>query len=636
MNQDKKNPRAPKSVRCPCRAQKNSISVRGYMNRLGVSDSEKWNPPLYFHPNQVLSTIEKTDSICNADEFNGGIIAGKNTYSYDAHTYHTKVPPQGIEILIEHFTKENDVVLDPFCGSGMTGVAATKVNRQVILSDLSPAATFIAYNYIISIDPEIYLNKVKDLLISAEELERFLYNTTCKKCGKKVPMLYEVWSFGVICPHCEKEFIIWDVARDEKDTVKESKIKKEFACPLCNTQLLKRSLKRTKLYPVQIGYKCCNNGMKEHVKTPDQEDVDRYNDILNSEIPYWYPKNKFLIGVNTKQPISAGLDSIDKLYTKRALFAYSYLWDKSSQIKNYNLRSKMLFTLTSLYQRITLLSEFRFWGGSGNIANLNVPSIINEQNVFKTFLRKAKTIYPFLQERSIVKNKHLYISTQSACNLFHIQDQSVDYVFTDPPFGANINYSEMNFLWESWLQKYTNNEEEAIINKYQHKSFREYELLLTRAFLEINRVLKKNSWFTVMFHNSSEKVWQCLQQAIKNSGFSVISAQTFDKKHGTFKQFVSKNAVGYDLTLHCKKRQNDLNFLTNTNLKKSVENFIDKVKANMSNYKITYLHVNRDDEIDYRKMYSEWIIHEIKTSEIDLSYEGFRVLAEAAIFGGTK
>ena len=82
------------------------------------------------------------------------IIAGKNTYVYDAHTYHTKVPPEGIELLIQHFTDEGDVVLDPFCGSGMTGIAAQRQKRNVLLCDLSPAATFIATNMNTPIDAE--------------------------------------------------------------------------------------------------------------------------------------------------------------------------------------------------------------------------------------------------------------------------------------------------------------------------------------------------------------------------------------------------------------------------------------------------------------------------------------------------
>src|SRR6218665_2767225 len=92
----------------------------------------------------------KTDN--DSTSFLTNIIAGKNTYVYDAHTYHTKVPPEGIKELIRHYTKEKEIVLDPFCGSGMTGIAALELNRKSILSDLSPAAVFIASNLTTPID----------------------------------------------------------------------------------------------------------------------------------------------------------------------------------------------------------------------------------------------------------------------------------------------------------------------------------------------------------------------------------------------------------------------------------------------------------------------------------------------------
>src|SRR3954471_20410916 len=56
--------------------------------------------------------------------FAADIKEGKNDPIYNAHSYHTKVPPRSIIPYILHYTKPGDLVLDPFCGSGMTGVAA--------------------------------------------------------------------------------------------------------------------------------------------------------------------------------------------------------------------------------------------------------------------------------------------------------------------------------------------------------------------------------------------------------------------------------------------------------------------------------------------------------------------------------
>ncbi len=175
----------------------------------------------------------------------------------------------------------------------------------------------------------------------------------------------------------------------------------------------------------------------------------------------WYPTDAFPEGVNTRQPIAAGITSVDKAYTTRALWMMAYLWQKAQEFPDPLIRSKLQFTLTSLYQRVTLFSEFRFWGGSGNTANFNVPAIINEQNVIAAFERKAKTIAWYLREER-PDLPQAQVSTQSACHLTQLSDKSVDYIFTDPPFGGNINYSEMNFLWESWLRTHTDCTEEAV------------------------------------------------------------------------------------------------------------------------------------------------------------------------------
>jgi hypothetical protein len=290
-----------------------------------LQNTENWDPPLYITKEVDIANISFNNEIHCYEPFTKNIETGKNTYTYDAHTYHTKVPPQGIEEIIKHYTHENGVVCDPFCGSGMTGVAATNVNRQTILSDISPAAAFIAYNYLSGIDPEKYMHSVCDIINNLSELNNVLYHIKREKCGKITPILYQVWSYGVLCPFCNEEFVLWDVARDENNNIKESKILAEFNYPHCSKHLIKRNLKRTTLHPVQIGYRCCVNSLKKMTKKPDEDDLNNIKIINDMPINTWYPDNEFQEGINTRQVISAGITSIDKLYIKRALIAYSSL-----------------------------------------------------------------------------------------------------------------------------------------------------------------------------------------------------------------------------------------------------------------------------------------------------------------------
>ncbi len=563
------------------------------------------------------------------------VVAGKNSYVYDAHTYHTKVPPEGIEKLIEHYTRPGDVVFDPFCGSGMTGVAAANLERKSILVDLSPAATFIAYNLLTPVDHRAYMDAVYAVLDMGSDLEKELYATACRECGTRVPMLYTVWSFAVVCSTCRGEFILWDVARDERASVRESKILRQFDCPHCGRHLRKRGLQRKHREPVLVGYQCCGSRQKEATAPPDSADMARLELIEQQGVPkaLWYPTTSFPEGVNTNQAIRAGITSVDRAYTTRALWAMAYLWDKACRWKDPAIRSKLLFTLTSLYQRVTLFSEFRFWGGSGNTANYNVPAIANEQNVFRAFERKARTISWYLASCSQASSG-FRISTQSACNVPQLPDESVDFVFTDPPFGGNINYSEMNLLWESWLQSFTDDSEEIIVNRYQRKGIDDYRGLLERAFFEMRRVLKANGWMCVVFHNSSAKVWHALRTALHDAGLAIEGTQTFDKKHGTFKQFVSDNAVGYDLVLHCRKAEVGSRRTAEPEVllsRKSALRFVTAALCRRpENYRVHYQHVNRQDEVDYRRLYSEWLAASVKSSQALLGFEEFREIVSQA------
>jgi hypothetical protein len=600
----------------------------------GSPEGAEGSPSLYLAPNPHWGDFCAPGSPVKevAKPYLKSITAGKNTYVYDAHTYHTKVPPQGIELLIEYYTRPGDVVLDPFCGSGMTGVAATQRGRKALLSDLSPAAAFIAFHLNTPIDPSAYLRAVQGVLEDARDLEESLYNTPCRRCGQLTPMLYMVWSYGMICDHCDREFILWDVARDERPRVRDSKIKSEFDCPHCGRGIKKRGLKKTRRHPVSVGYKCCERGLKETTAQLCEHDLLTLKKIETSGVPkeLWYPTAGFPDGVNTRQPVAAGITTVDKAYTPRALWAMAHLWDRSSKWADPEVRSKLLFTLTSLYQRVTVFSEFRFWGGSGNTANYNVPSIMNEQNVFRAFARKANTISWYFKSTSTAP-RPVQVSVQSACHLTQIPDGAVDYIFTDPPFGGNINYSEMNFLWESWLRAYTQNAEEAIINKVQKKGFDEYGRLLTEAFSEMRRVLKDRGWLTVVFHNSSDRVWNALQTAIQGAGFAVRGTQTFDKEHGTFKQFVSDNAVGYDLVLHCQKSASSpaLEQQDHEETLQAAATFIrEAVQQSPQKYIVKYLHVARGDEFDYRRLYADWLAGALPQSLVGLSFEQFRALAD--------
>jgi len=211
-----------------------------------------------------------------------------------------------------------------------------------------------------------------------------------------------------------------------------------------------------------------------------------------------------------------------------------------------------------------------------------------------------------------------------------LPDNSVDLIFTDPPFGANINYSEMNILWESWLGKFTNATHEAIVNKSQKKNIDDYRELMRKALGEANRVLRDDHWMILVFMNSSEKVWDALRAAVVDAGFSIEKVSVFDKQHGTFKQFVSENTAGSDLMLHCRKSGSPTRVQTASRVPLAVTTFIAGHDGNIP--VLPFLHVKRDAEIDYRLLYSRYLADAIKAEQGVVSFSSFRKKA-AEILG---
>ena len=96
------------------------------------------------------------------------------------------------------------------------------------------------------------------------------------------------------------------------------------------------------------------------------------------------------------------------------------------------------------------------------------------------------------------------ISTQSATDMTNVPSNSVDYIFVDPPFGRNLQYSELNQIWESWLRVKTNRVPEAIMDSTRKREALEYAALMRLAFEEGFRVLKTGKWITVEFRHRSK------------------------------------------------------------------------------------------------------------------------------------
>ena len=104
-----------------------------------------------------------------------------------------------------------------------------------------------------------------------------------------------------------------------------------------------------------------------------------------------------------------------------------------------------------------------------------------------------------------------------------IPPNSVDYIFTDPPYGDAVPYLELDYMWSSWLKFKPDFEDEIIISDspVRGKTEEVYERMLKAAFAEIFKVLKPNRYMTVTFHNTDIKVWNDIISACAYAGFDL-------------------------------------------------------------------------------------------------------------------
>jgi len=318
----------------------------------------------------------------------------------------------------------------------------------------------------------------------------------------------------------------------------------ERAWEYVHDEALRETVRRAKQVPVLINYSV---GKKRFEKMPDEGDLDLLDRIEMKAIPYWHPTDELPEGYNTEQPKkSHGVTHVHQFYSKRNLLLLTCAHSKIVKCDD-----RTLFTwLTSSMIRTSKLYKFTLDRKMGTVSGtLYIPSLWTENSVIKLLKYKLNNF-----KKSSYPNKHLVVvENSSSTTLVTIPSNQVDYIFTDPPFGGNLMYSELNFLWEAWLRVFTNNQSEAIINKVQRKALPEYQELMEQCFTENYRILKPGRWMTVEFHNSKNNVWMAIQQALTRAGFVVADVRVLDKKQGTFKQVTTTSAVKQDLIISAYK-----------------------------------------------------------------------------------
>lgn len=524
------------------------------------------------------------------------VQGSKATLQYKAHSYPTKVPPEVIVRLLLHYTEPGDVVLDGFAGSGMTGVAAQLCStpvpeidlefkrrgaaprwgaRRAVLNDLAPGATFLASGVTLPVYAPSFETASAALLRRLDDELGWMYRTKAPD-GQDATIEYTVWSEVFTCPHCAGAVVYYDGAFDPVKL----EVRGQFPCEHCGATVGKRTspplerrkksarvltgevIERVDLRPVRVHYRV-GKGKSGAIgnKAPSAEDLATLDQVALLTAPA-APRAPLPISdmVHGSRLAPKGFTAVEHLYSDRALAALSRLWSWALEETDLELRRALKFWVEQAFWGLSWMNRYKAADHSQVNRNQNgvyyVSSLISEcsprYNLEGSQPSRGKRATLGKLWRGVPEDADIRITTGDAARL-PLDDDSIDYVFVDPPFGENIPYSDLAQVIEGWHGVITAVEAEAIVDRSRGKGNQEYADLMAACFKEFSRVLKPGRWMTVEFSNSSNEIWAALQEALSAAGFVVADTRLLDKTQDSYRQATAVNAVKQDLMISCYK-----------------------------------------------------------------------------------
>lgn len=434
------------------------------------------------------------------------------------HKYWGKKPSSNLGALVRDYSNEGDTVLDPFSGYGVFCCEAYILGRNVISNDLNPAANFINAQLL---EEHVDLKKVEKEWLKIKVDFSFFSNQWFE------------WNFD------SKQVVLISVLRN-KDNL-----------------------------PIKAKYKIDGSGKTREIEI-FASDAEKYLIYENSQpINDWYPDQ--LLIENSRISSRKGM-TVASLFTKRTLACHArllHLIEEHSTGKEKELL-KLAFTAnlancSKLVPPIKSRGEMApgawmtgFYTGETYIEN-------NVLDYFENRLNKAiKGKKEFLQcikiDRDLFTNasktsRATYKVTNDDAKKLNLEDESISYVFADPPYGEAVPYFEQSVIWNSWLNITPDYKNEIVISdsKIRDKGSINFENDINIAFSEIRRVLKNDKYFSLTYHSLSGSEWSAITNACIKNGFELYKFEWLVQKAFTPRQINRTQSIKGDVLITFKK-----------------------------------------------------------------------------------
>lgn len=398
----------------------------------------------------------------------------QNARHYGVHPYFTRRPANVVRAYIERYSTKDDVVFDPFGGTGVTAIEAMLLGRHAIHNDLNPFANFLAKNI-----ADTTLASTVPLLEAFERVEQ-----ACIK------ILQEIEGNEEVVKHWLERLPL--PVNIPLPRTSDAKCFHDLFTPsqLAGLALLKQAIER------------------------EQEEAVR-NLLLLAWSASVAKLNKTFLSAKGRAP-SRGGSSIFSIYR---------------------------YKLASQYVELPIWETFK-----GRFLNV----LAAKEEVFQT---QAYEVSHARKTRTIESNYDVYFTAHDAATIDQVlKPNSVDYIFTDPPYGAFISYLDLSILWNHWLGFPVTNEaldRETIVGGERGHTQEHYKESLAQSIRVCFRLLRPDRWCSIVFQHWDISYFATILETASECGAELRAAitQTGDVIWSMHKKKNSKSVLAGEMII---------------------------------------------------------------------------------------
>ena len=433
------------------------------------------------------------------------LVEGTRPPLYTAMKYWGKKPHNIWHTYIQTYTPKQGLYLDPFAGSAMSAFEAVRAGRKALAFDLNPLSSFLIETYCSPFNKQIFRQKVEQIFNSISQDPTYVqyFSTLCRKCQK------------------------WATAQSSK-------------------------WESHQLYEIAIH---CSHCDKLYATKPIDQDTTQSQKMQGMDIPYWYPKDPFPSSPSFSANFISRIGGkyFYHLWTKRNLYVISQIFHKIQKTTNPDIKNQLLLGFIKTLHLCSKMCVPRrsganrpfstSWGRSAYIS-ANRQMEMNPLWVFKSScLGKQSVESALLSLKQYLGKtpKILYVDNSNKSHrhtnfdikygivdintiLNFVDEGSIDFILTDPPYGGLVQYLDLSLIWLVWLKKINKRYEpdlQSEITIKDKKHIEDYNLKFQKALKNLYKVLKPKGKIVFTFHNKDIKIWNAFLKAIRLANLKI-------------------------------------------------------------------------------------------------------------------